>query len=59
MRPRTVTRRRRLAIACGPDEPQLSCGSGPLARYLYMGRLLARGTIRLATRARRRERPMA
>ncbi len=37
----------RIAAWCAADDPELRCGTGPLARYLYFGRLLVRGLVRL------------
>jgi len=42
------TPRQRVAAWCAADDPNLTCGTGPLARYLYMLRLLAHGAMRLA-----------
>jgi hypothetical protein len=39
---------KRAAAWCAADDPKLSCGTGPLARYVYMLRLLAQGAARLA-----------
>lgn len=37
----TESIRKRAAAWCAADDPKLTCGTGPLARYVYMLRLLA------------------
>jgi len=39
---------------CAADDPKLRCGVGPLARYMYMLGLLARGLVGVSRIALRR-----
>ena len=37
----------RVAEWCAAENPDLRCGTGPLARYVYMLKLAVRGFVRL------------
>jgi hypothetical protein len=52
----TESLRKRAAVWCAADDPKLTCGTGPLARYVYMLRLLAQGAARLIRRLLKRRR---
>jgi hypothetical protein len=45
---------KRAVQSCAADDPKLRCGVGPLARYTYVLRLLARGVLGVSRIALRR-----
>jgi hypothetical protein len=44
---------KRAAQWCAAEDPKIRCGVGPLARYLYVLRLLARGLVGVSRTALR------